>query len=77
MPIDGYRIIAGPALSPPERVSEAEWLKRDLADAQYLAEDEERLRHLSIDYEQPPAFWGDDESINLCASNFNPLTEET
>src|SRR5262249_21200929 len=53
-------------------ISKAEWLARDLADARYVAEDEERLRHLNIDYEQPPAFWGDEESINLCASNSNP-----
>jgi hypothetical protein len=40
----GYRIIAGPALSPPERVSEAEWRARDAADARHVAEDERRLR---------------------------------
>jgi hypothetical protein len=39
-----YRIIAGPALSPPERVSEAEWRDRDAADVKYVAEDERRLR---------------------------------
>src|SRR5262245_8768349 len=43
--LTGYRIIAGPALSPPERVSEAEWAKRDAADARYVAEDEKRLRN--------------------------------
>ena len=41
--LEGYRIIAGPALSPPERVSEVEWRERDLADAKYVAEDEARL----------------------------------
>src|SRR5262245_22977201 len=41
----GYRIIAGPALSPPERVSEGEWAERDAADARYVAEDEKRLRN--------------------------------
>jgi hypothetical protein len=55
----------------------AEWTafemaRREVEDAQYVAEDEERLRHLTIDYEQPPALWGDEESINLCASNSNP-----
>jgi hypothetical protein len=40
---EGYRIVAGPALSPPERVSEAEWQERDAADAKYEAEDEARL----------------------------------
>jgi hypothetical protein len=29
---------------PRDKVSEAEWLARDLADARYVAEDEERLR---------------------------------
>src|SRR5262245_26211516 len=41
----GYRVIAGPSLSPPERVSEAEWRERDAADARYVAEDEKRLRN--------------------------------
>lgn len=39
----GYRIIAGPACSPPEKVSETEWRERDLADQKYVAEDEARL----------------------------------
>ena len=46
----GYQIIAGPTLSPPERISEAKWRSRDLTDAKYVAEDEARLRKLADDY---------------------------
>jgi hypothetical protein len=34
---------------PREKISEAEWLRRELADAQYVAEDEERLRTEPLD----------------------------
>jgi hypothetical protein len=51
--LTGYRIIAGPILSPPERVSEAEWRERDAADAKYVAEDEAWLRRLDRDGAAP------------------------
>jgi hypothetical protein len=39
----------GPKPKPREKISEAEWLRRDLDDAQYVAEDKERLRTEPLD----------------------------
>ena len=38
-----------PKPKPRKKISEAEWLRRDLADAQYVAEDEERLHTEPLD----------------------------
>lgn len=45
---------------PREKITEAEWRERDLADGKYVAEDEERLRQVLANSDQ----WTDGERIN-------------